>query len=196
MIGQRLDLVAGLDRDALGKIARPDARRAGAQRLDRHHHVPGEKHPGDEGKRQRAEQDDAGALDRGIERCVSLLDRRFDKHQPTERRDGSVSREHLLTLNIGRFLHLLGGGVGAGGARATHLHQLRHIGIAQHQADVGMSNQAALRIDHVSARMPDGLDLRQHILDQFQIDLATLTPASRRVPASDRVMYGSDSRRK
>ena len=34
-----------------------------------------------------------------------------------------------------------------------------------------MSDQAALGIDHIGARVPDGFDLRQHILDEFQIDL-------------------------
>ena len=42
LIGERFKLVAGLDRDALAKVAAADARRAGAQGLDRHHHFAGE----------------------------------------------------------------------------------------------------------------------------------------------------------
>ncbi len=61
LVGQRFDLVAGLDRDALTEIAAADARRTGTQGLNRHHHPSGQEHAGDEGERQRAEQDVTGA---------------------------------------------------------------------------------------------------------------------------------------
>src|SRR5208282_2074904 len=82
LIGERLDLVASFDRDALAEVATADARRARAQCLDRYYHAPGEEHAGAEGERERSKEDQTGPLKRGIKRRVGLLDRRFDKHQP------------------------------------------------------------------------------------------------------------------
>ena len=57
-------------------------------------------------------------------------------------------------------------------ARALlHLRKLRHVGIAQHQADVGVGDQTAGSIHHVSASVPGELDLGQHVPDEFQVDL-------------------------
>ena len=46
LVGKPFQLVAGLDRDALRKIAAADARGPGSQRLDRAHHASREKHAG------------------------------------------------------------------------------------------------------------------------------------------------------
>jgi hypothetical protein len=72
--GERLDLVSSLDGNALAEVAAAEARRTGAQRLDRLHHAPGEEHALREG--ERAEKDEPGALD---------LNRRLDEYQPAER---------------------------------------------------------------------------------------------------------------
>ena len=55
--------------------------------------------------------------------------------------------------------------------RGLHLHQLRHVGVAQHQADVGMRDQAALRTHDIGVAALADLDLRDHVPDQLQIDL-------------------------
>ena len=60
---------------------------------------------------------------------------------------------------------------GVAGLRRLHLRQLRHVGVAQHQADVGMRDQAALRADHIGMAVLADLDLRNHVPDQLQIDL-------------------------
>ena len=57
--------------------------------------------------------------------------------------------------------------------------QAGHIGIAQHQADVGMRDQASLRIDDVGVTMFADLDLRDHVPDQLEIDLGNADTASR-----------------
>src|SRR4029077_6255838 len=44
LVGERFDLVAGLDGDARSEVAAAEPRGAGAQRVDRHHHAPGEEH--------------------------------------------------------------------------------------------------------------------------------------------------------
>ena len=86
LIGQRLDFVAGLDGDALAEVAGAEAGGAGPQRLDRHHHAPRQEQAGGEGERQRAEEHQRGALERGIERRVGFLDRRLNEDVPAERR--------------------------------------------------------------------------------------------------------------
>ena len=107
LIGEALDFVAGLDGDALAQVARADARRSGAQRLDRHHHAPHQEHAGGEGKRQRTEKDETGPLDRRIERRVGLVDRRFDENVPAERRNRRRGGEHLVALDVLGFADLL-----------------------------------------------------------------------------------------
>ena len=57
------------------------------------------------------------------------------------------------------------------GLRRLHLHQLRHVGVAQHQADVGMRDQAPLRAHHIGMAALADLDLRDHVPDQLEIDL-------------------------
>ena len=55
LICECLDLIASLDGDTLRKVAAANARRAGTQRLDRHHHPSGEEHAGHERERERPE---------------------------------------------------------------------------------------------------------------------------------------------
>ena len=127
--------------------------------------------PASESERQRAEQDHSGPLDRRIERRVGLVDRRFDENVPAERRNRRRGGEHPMALDVLGFADLLGVAAGGGGAGGAHLRQLRHVGIAQHQADVGMRDQPAGGVDHIGAPVPGEFDLRQHVPDQFQIDL-------------------------
>ena len=61
--------------------------------------------------------------------------------------------------------------LGTGRARRLNLSKLRHIGIAENEADVRMCNQAAIRIDHIGLSVFADLDLRDHVPDQLQIDL-------------------------
>src|SRR6202012_991130 len=116
LIGQRLDLVAGLDLDALCQVAAADACRSGAERLNWHHHSPGEKHAGDESERQRAKQNEAGALDRGIKRCIGLFDWRLHKDNPAERINGRGGGEYPVARNILSLLNLLRATTGSGNA--------------------------------------------------------------------------------
>ena len=85
---------------------------------------------------------------------------------------------------------------GARGARTFDLGKSCRVGITQHEADVGMRDQASLGVDHVSLPVVAYLDCETTSQISLRLTSATLTPASRRVPASASVMYGSDSRRK
>ena len=171
LVGERLDLVAGLDGDALAEVSAAEAGGAGAQRVDRHHHTPGEEHAGGKRQRERAEKDEPGALQRGIERRVGLLHRRFDENEPAKGRDRRRSDQHLVSGDVVGLFDLLAIVAGYLGAGAAHLGKLRHVGVAQHQADVGVSDETAGGINHISAPVPGKFDLRQHVPDEFQVDL-------------------------
>ena len=114
LVGERLELVAGLDQDALVELAAADALGALAQRLDRHHHPSRQEHAGERREEQRPEEQDAGALDRFVERRIGLLDRQLDEDEPAQRRDARVGGEHLAALRVARLLQLVAvGGVAA-----------------------------------------------------------------------------------
>ena len=173
LIGQRLDFVAALDRNALAEIAAADARRAGAQHLDWHHHPSRQEHAGDKRERQRDKQDVTGAQDRAVKGCVSLFDRGLDEHEPAERVHRRVGGQYFVAADIVRFPHRLGRGARP---RAPHLRQSRHVGVAQDQADVRMRDQPAGGIDHIGAAVLADLDLGHHIPDQLEIDLRDAHP--------------------
>ena len=75
MVGECFQLVAGLDRDALGQIAAADAGGARAQRLDGNDHSARQEQPGKQRERKRRQQQYPRALDRGVERRISFGDR-------------------------------------------------------------------------------------------------------------------------
>ena len=52
----------------------------------------------------------------------------------------------------------------------TDLRQLGEIGVAQDEADVGMRDQPAFRVDDIRLAMFADLDLRDHIPDELEID--------------------------
>ena len=61
LVGEPFQFVAGLDRDALGEIAAADPLGAGAQRLDRADHAPGQEHSGQHREDRGRQQHDAPA---------------------------------------------------------------------------------------------------------------------------------------
>ena len=164
------ELVAGLDRDALAQIAGADARRARPQRLDRHHHAAGQEHAGHHRERETEEQQQRRAPDRFEQRLVGLAARQFDEDDPPGRRDRSIGGQHLAALDVLGFLHRLLDRAGDCRPCSLHLGQLGHVGVAQHQADVGVRDQPALRVDHIGMTALADLDLRDHLPDQLEID--------------------------
>ena len=57
------------------------------------------------------------------------------------------------------------------GERRRHLRQALHVGAAQHQRDVGMRHQPALRADDIGVAVLADLDLRDDVPDQLEVDL-------------------------
>ena len=108
LVGERLELVAGLDRDALAQVAAADARGAGLQGLDRPHHLARQEHAGKNGQAERRQQDQAGALDRRVETRIGLVARQLDEHQPAERSNRGIGRQHLAAFKaLGDLQRLL-----------------------------------------------------------------------------------------
>ena len=175
LVGEAFQLVAGLDRDALGEIAAADALGAGAQGLDRADHAPRKENSGEHREDRRRQQHDREPLQRGIERGIGLLTgSSTNMVQPS----GMIGAEAVSTswpwMFIARSSQRSSRGLRRHAwprAHALHLRQLRHVGVAQHQTDVGMGDQPALRADHIGVAVLADLDLRDHVPDQLQIDL-------------------------
>ena len=171
LVGEPFELVAGLDRDALAQVAPADALGARAQGLDRHHHAARQEDAGEHRQGQAEQQQPGRALDRLEQRRIGLLARQLDEHDPARLGDRRIGGEHLAAAHVLRLLHQLLLRAGGGLARRPHLRQPRHVGVAQHQADVGVRDQAALGVDHVGLPALADLDPGHHLPDQLEVDL-------------------------
>ena len=169
LVGQRLQLVAGVDRDAMTEIAAADALSAGLHGADRHQHAAreqrGRRTRDQEAERQQGEVAQA-AVDHGLEHLAA---RQFDEHDPLQRRDLGVGGKDIVAGKIARLFHLLRRGLGSTGL--GDLGQPVHVGAAQHQRYVGMRDQPALRVDHVGIAVLADLDLGDDVQDQLEVDL-------------------------
>jgi hypothetical protein len=105
LVGQRLQLVTGLDGDLLGQVTAADAGGARPQRLDRADHAAGEKHPGQNGNGESGQQHQGEPLQGGVKRRIGLLGRQLDEHQPAERRHRRIGGEHFVSFDVLAFLH-------------------------------------------------------------------------------------------
>lgn len=142
LVRKTLELVAGLDRDALGEIAAADPLGTDAQRLDRPDHAAREENPGQHREDRGDEQHERETLQGGVERRVGLLDRQLDEHGPVQRLDRGRCGQHTLSLDVARFGKCTRHA--ASGLPGAHLRETRHVGVAQDQADVGVRDQASL----------------------------------------------------
>ena len=178
-----LQFVAGLDRNALAESP-PPIRSAPRAAPGSGRPCAAPEHPASTAKIEPPARTIREALQCQVQRGIGLFDRQLDEHGPAQRRDRGKGRQDLLALDVqaseGRVRHC---------RRARpDLRELRHVGVAQHEADIGMRDQAALLADHIGVAVLADLDLRHDVPDQFELTSAMLTPASLRVPASDSVM--------
>ena len=79
-----------------------------------------------------------------------------------------MRRQHAPALNV---VCLLDFAERAGVSRGLDLRKLRQIGVAQHQADVGMGDEPPCCIDYVRPSALADFDLGYHVPDEFEIDL-------------------------
>src|SRR6516164_2184900 len=114
-------------------------------------------------------------VDRSSRKRIGILNWDFCKNQPAERHHLRVSGEHVATVDV------LGLAASARAirARGPHLGELRHprqpnagrLGIAQHQVNVAMDDQAALPIDHIGLPALADVHLGYRVPDKLEIDL-------------------------
>jgi hypothetical protein len=71
LIGERFEFVPGSNGYALSEVTAADARRTGAQGLNRNHHPARKKEAGEESEGETRQQQRPGALDRRPERGVA-----------------------------------------------------------------------------------------------------------------------------
>src|SRR5262249_5372082 len=169
LLPERLELIAGLDRDALVQLAAADPRRAGAEGAYRHNHFARKQESGKKCQGESGKERDPGADHAVVERRIGLLDRHLGEYQPTERSDRRIGAEYLSAPRIDRnagTVRRLGRLLRASG---LDLRSARQIGIAQHEADIRMGDEATLLVDDISLAAPADLDLRHHVPDEFEI---------------------------
>ena len=155
--------------EAMAELAAADALGAGLQGADRHHHAPRQQRAG-QGGDQQAQHQQGERAQAGIDDGLLRLDRRhLDEDQPFQRRDLGVGGEHRDAGEV-RGVDLAVAGLGRG-ERRRHLRQALHVGAAQHQRDVGMRHQPALRADDIGVAVLADLDLRDDVPDQLEVDL-------------------------
>ena len=170
---QRLDLVAGPDRQAMIEIASADAGRTISQGVDRHHHAPREPQAGQAGQPQCRQQDGNASPERRVEWLERLADRQVDEYVPAERRHRRRGGEHLASRWIagdGRKCHAAAGGLRRR-SRRGNLRQRRQVGLAQDEADVRMSDQQPALVDDVGRTRLADPQSRDDVPDELQVHL-------------------------
>jgi len=110
-----------------------------------------------------------GPIDGRAKRLEHFRGRLLDEHLPAQRIDRRVGRQHrgaaaALRDHRERFLRALA-------QRVTHLRQLREVGLAQHQADVGVGDELPGAVDDVGLAGAPDLDAADDVPDELEVDL-------------------------
>jgi hypothetical protein len=169
LIGQRFQLVARLDLEAVTEVAAAHALSPCLQGPDRHHHAPGQQGAGKPGNEQAQDEKRQGAQTGVDHRLLRLRQRQLDEHQPVQRRNRRIGGQDRRTGAIR--------GIDRGGLVARRyeggrdLREAAHVRAAQHQRDVGMRHQPAHAVDDIGVAVLADLDLGDHVQDQLEIDL-------------------------
>ncbi len=180
LVGERLELVAGLDRDLRVEVAGADALRAFLQHADRPRHVPREPYGGEGGEKDTGDEQGDGAEYRGVERLVDLRHRLLDEHLPAERRRlGAL--QLLVTTGLDRRICSQDACAaeilcehcervfGIGRERGLDLLKARHVGLAQHEADVRIGDEVAAAVDDVGLALLADPDARDDVPDELEV---------------------------
>jgi hypothetical protein len=129
-------------------------------------------------------------LETSLRQRVGLFDWQLHEHQPAERRHRGVSDEQVAAKDVRDPLHPFAAGSCARPERRPYLTKLRHIRIAENEADV-RKDQAVLRVEYIRLPVLADFALRNHVLDLLEIDLNDAdadVAASRRVLVNDSVI--------
>ena len=95
LVGEPLELVAGLHVDPLVERARADPRRARLERVDRGRHAPRQEEARQDRQRDADEEEPDGAVGGRVEGRERLAERLLDEDPPAERRDRRRRRQDL-----------------------------------------------------------------------------------------------------
>ena len=168
-VRERLELVAGVHLDVLVEVAGADALRAFFEGAYGAHHAAREREGTERRKHEAGEEQQAGTHDRCVELRVHLGHRLLDEHVPVQRLDRRDRCEHRRAVEVGRNERLVIGRAGL--ESGLHVLELGQIGLAQHQPDVGISDEKPAAVDHVGFALVPDLDPRHHVPDELEIDL-------------------------
>ena len=104
LAGKLLQLVAGVDVDAMAEIAAAEPPRAGRERRDRDQHPPRQDRAG-EHRDQEADADQQRDADELVaDRRQRLRGRLFDEHDPAELRHRAGGGQHRIAVGAGALL--------------------------------------------------------------------------------------------
>ena len=157
------DLVGTLDLNAVIQLPGADARSACRERPDGPHHAP---RKGD-GEAQGHDQADRGDPQRARQRAapgfVGLTLGQLDEHAPVHRWRGRLRHQDRLPLQAGEPMQYLDR------LRVDQAQGRREVGVAQHQAGIGVRDQAPRLVDHVRLAVAADTQLRDDIADKLQV---------------------------
>jgi len=157
------DLVGTLDLNPVIQLPGTDARSACRERPDGPHHAP---RKGDR-EAQGHDQADRGNPQRARQRAapgfVGLALGQLDKHAPVHRWRGRLRHQDRLPLQADEPVQSLDR------LRVDQPQDGREVGVAQHQAGIGVRDQATRLVDHVRLAVAADTQLRYDIADELQV---------------------------
>ena len=165
LVGELLDLVLGVDLDAVVELAGSQPPRAGLQLVDRHHHVPRQQYSGDDGEREAQSQQPADPDQEAVDRRDRLVERLLEQHEQIDARNRGSPDQHLMPAGI--FADR--GRLGADNHRGD-LGQAGEIG-PDPPVGVGTREQAAVRSHDIGISEPAGVSRGDEIGEEFQVEL-------------------------
>ena len=178
-VGERLDLVARVNVEALCKIAGPEFFGALLQAADRHDHPPRQESAGGE-RQQQAKAEQGQGLEQGRgDGSQRLGERLLHEDDPVRVWRDRVSGQDLSPVESGRDLGRADAGTrghcgaglraGVGVERLPHLGKPRKIRIAQNEAQVRMGDQPALAVDDEGVALAADADSADDVPDELQV---------------------------
>jgi hypothetical protein len=158
---RRLELVAGPHVDRVVELALADQLRAFLQRADGARHARAEEQRSERREQEAAQQQDPEAHDRRVEARQDLRCRLHDEHFPAQRLDPRVRGQDFGAAGVAGHDDALLGSRSV--QRGPDVGEPGEVGLAQHEPDVRVGDQVALRIDDVGLALLADLDARDHV---------------------------------
>ncbi|KFB70874.1 MAG: hypothetical protein AW09_004024 [Candidatus Accumulibacter phosphatis] len=185
-ISQIFEFVTRANRNAVVENSAANQRCAILQGMDGFDHPAHQCHAGKHGQQHADEHQRSAANGLGIQRAVGFGQWFLDKNEPAKLWNRSKGSQDRLTVMIARLRRCLST-LRLALDRRLHLRQCSHTGVSQHQADIGMSNQAAFGVDCIGVAGVTDLDARDSVEQKFEVDFGDGDPG---FPGADGHRYG------